>query len=421
MYYFNLTKQFFRIMRISLFLTFFCAFSMLAEETYSQRARVTIEQRNVNLATVLNEIEDQTDYLFLYNSNQIDVTRNVSVSVTNMPVSQVLGELFSSSQVRFVLEGTHIVLMAHEGDEPGSVRAVRQQITISGTVTDENGAPFAGVTVMVRGTTVGVTSGTDGRYTIPVPDRDAVLVFNFIGYAQQQIVVGVNNIIDVAMVEDVAQIDELVVVGFGSQRRVNLTGAVVAVGADVFENRPVANIGQALQGVVPNLNISISNGQPNTVPDFNIRGGTHVEMDPNNSNRYTVYRRNPLILVDGVEYDATMLNQMNPNDIESVSVIMDASAAAIYGTKAAYGVMLITTKSGKFGQVGKVTYSYDLSFDRPSAIPDILDAYTIQEAAMERTSWRGGVPGNDQVIRLEAIKKYMDDPRPENAWYTAGG
>jgi TonB-linked SusC/RagA family outer membrane protein len=293
------------------------------------------------------------------------------------------------------------------------------QVKITGRVVDNNGDPIPGANVVIKGTTVGAVSDSNGNYTVSAPDAGAVIVFSFMGYESQEMVVGDKTSMDVTLTEATTEIEEVVVVGFGTQKKVNLTGAVKAVSAETFENRPVSNIGQALQGIVPNLNVTINNGAPNEVPNFNIRGGTHVEKDGNGT--WTVYQRNPLILVDGVEYDATMLNQMNPNDIESMSVIMDASAAAIYGTKAAYGVMLIQTKSGQYGQKGRISYSYDLSLNRASAIPDILDAYTIQKATMDRNVWRGGSASSADETRLEAIKKWMDDPKPENAWQLVGG
>ncbi|MDR1371449.1 MAG: TonB-dependent receptor [Dysgonamonadaceae bacterium] len=299
------------------------------------------------------------------------------------------------------------------------VAANMQAQKVSGTVIDENNEPLVGVTVSVKGTKEGMPTDLNGKFSLNAPDVNAVLTFQSLGYKTQELKVSGRTDITVIMYEDQQLLNEVVVVGFQSQRKVNLTGAITAVGAEAFENRPVSNIGQALQGVVPNLNISISNGAPNTVPSFNIRGGTSIEYNTTDS-KWEVKRDAPLILVDGVEYSETMLNQMNPNDIESMSVIKDAAAAAIYGTKATYGVMLIQTKSGKFGQKGKVSYSYDLSFDKPSAIPDILDAYTLQNASMNKTTWTGGAVGSSEQTRLEAIKKYMDNPVPENAWYMDG-
>ncbi|MDR3061248.1 MAG: TonB-dependent receptor [Dysgonamonadaceae bacterium] len=298
------------------------------------------------------------------------------------------------------------------------VSANMQAQEISGTVIDEKNEPLPGVSVSVKGTKDGMPTGLNGKFSLNVTDANAVLVFQYLGYKTQEVKIAGRTDVTVMMYEDQQLLDEVVVVGFQSQRKVNLTGAITAVGAEVFENRPVSNIGQALQGVVPNLNISISNGAPNTVPSFNIRGGTSIEK--NSDGAWTVTRGAPLILVDGVEYSATMLNQMNPNDIESMSVIKDASAAAIYGTKATYGVMLIQTKSGKFGQKGKISYSYDLSFETPSAIPDILDAYTLQKASMDKTTWTGGSVGSSEQTKLEAIRKYMDNPTQENAWYMDG-
>jgi len=292
------------------------------------------------------------------------------------------------------------------------------QVKVSGKIVDTSGDPIYGVSVVIKGTTIGSISNVDGEYSISAPSVHAVLKYSFLGFETQEMVVGNNTIINVTLEESTKALDEVVVVGFGTQKKVNLTGAINAVGTEVFENRPVANIGQALQGVVPNLNISMSDGAPNTVPSFNIRGGTSIVK--NSDGTWGVSRDAPLILVDGVEYSANMLNQMNPNDIENMSVIKDASAAAIYGTKATYGVILIQTKSGKFGQKGKVSYSYDLSFDKASAIPDILDAYTLQKAVMDKTTWTGGSVSTADEVRLEAIKKYMDDPRPENAWYMKG-
>ncbi|MDR1980198.1 MAG: TonB-dependent receptor [Tannerellaceae bacterium] len=290
---------------------------------------------------------------------------------------------------------------------------------ISGTVVDEQNEPLMGVTIIEKGSSQGVATDMDGKFSLQLSNPKATLVLTYIGYKPKEVEAAGKTVITVVMQEDNQMLDEVVVVGFGTQKKVNLTGAISAVSAEVFENRPVANIGQALQGVVPNLNIGIGNGAPNTVPSFNIRGGTSMRYDSNDK-KYVVTNDAPLILIDGVEVSATQLNQMNPNDIDNMSVIKDASASAIYGTKATFGVILITTKSGKFNQKGKISYSYDVSWDTPSAIPDILDAYTIQKSGMDKTLWTGGSVGSSDEERLAAIKKYMDNPTPENAYYMSG-
>ena len=292
------------------------------------------------------------------------------------------------------------------------------QVRVSGKIIDASGEPIIGASVGIKWTSTGAMSDAEGEYTIEVPNTQSILTYSYIGYETQEMVVGKNTIINVTLKENTKELDEIVVVGFGTQKKVNLIGAVNAVNSETFENRPVANIGQALQGVIPNLNISIGDGAPNTVPTFNIRGGT--SMATNSNGDWVVTNDAPLILVDGVEMSSTLLNQMNPNDIENMSVIKDASAAAIYGTKAAFGVILITTKSGKFNQKGKISYSYDMLWSTPSALPDIMNAEQIQTFVIQNSEWTLGAVSQLNRDKLAAIQKYMSDPRPENQWMQNG-
>lgn len=203
-------------------------------------------------------------------------------------------------------------------------------------------------------------------------------------------------------------LEELVVVGFGTQKKKDLTGAVSQVSADQINNRPVANIGQALQGVIPNLNINISNGSPNTNASFNVRGITSL-----NSNDNSASLGSPLILVDGVPGD---MSRLNPEDIESVTVLKDAAASAIYGARAAFGVLLVTTKSGTKGQ-SRVDYSNSFQWSSPTAVPDILSAYSIQEGIVNGYVHRGlSAPAND-ILHLEKIQEYMNDPVNQLPYY----
>jgi TonB-linked SusC/RagA family outer membrane protein len=309
-------------------------------------------------------------------------------------------------------------------DAPGvaSVDAVAQTgKTVTGTVTDGN-EPIIGASVVVKDAAgIGTVTDIDGRFTLQNVPANAVLQVSFIGYETQDIPVGSKTTFNITLNEDSKLLDEVVVVGFGTQKKVNLTGAVASVSGDAFENRPVANIGQAIQGIVPNLNVTIGTGSPDAVPSFNIRGGTSMTYNET-SKLYEVSNAEPLILIDGVETTGTLLNQLNPEDIASMSVVKDASAAAIYGTKAAFGVILITTKNGKFNQKGKISYSFDISWDTPSAMPDVMNSYLIQKAALERKEWINGnyEPGNwtsasDKEV-LDAMEKYLKDPRPENAY-----
>ena len=370
-------KQIFRIMRISLILTFFCTISMFAENAYSQRARVTIKQRNVNLETVLNEIENQTDYLFLYNSKKVDVSRNVSVNVRNMPVNQVLGELFSSTQVSFLMEGTHIVLLA--GDETVStVEAVRQQITITGTVVDAGGETLPGVNVMVKGTAQGTITDTNGAYTLAVTSENATLVFSFVGHLTQEVVVGNQRIIDVALSSDASEIEELVVVGYGTQRRVNLSGSVASINLEnLNETRPVTNLTQALQGQMAGLMVQQNSGLPGA-EDMNIlvRG------------RGTLNNSAPLVIVDGI---VGSMSDVAPSDVATISVLKDAASSAIYGSRAANGVILITTKQGAKDRT-VITYTGHVGFQQPTFFIDIVDDTVLWMETLNKARDNAGQP-----------------------------
>ena len=234
------------------------------------------------------------------------------------------------------------------------------RITVSGRVLDEQGAPVIGAGVMVDGTSTGTATDIDGNYTLQVPSN-ATLSVQSIGYRTEKIPVQGRTRIDITLASDQEMLEETVVVGYGTQKKANLTGAVDQVGADTFDGRPNANLAQMLQGRVANLNLKFTDGRPNASPSFNIRGKTSIGQGGS-----------ALVLIDGVEGNASLLN---PNDIESVSVLKDAASSAIYGSRAPYGVVLITTKSARKG-TATVTYQTNLSFETPTAMPDVVsDGY----------------------------------------------
>ena len=238
------------------------------------------------------------------------------------------------------------------------------RITVSGRVLDEQGLPVIGAGVMQEGTTTGAATDMNGHYSITVPS-DAVLTVQCIGYQTAKIPVQGRSRIDIALTSDQEMLEETVVVGYGTQKKANLTGAVESVGEETFDGRPNANLAQMLQGRVANLNLKFTDGRPNSSPSFNIRGTTSIGQGGS-----------ALVLIDGVEGSASLLN---PNDIESVSVLKDAASSAIYGSRAPYGVVLITTKSAKKG-TATVNYQANLSFETPTAMPDVIsDGYTWAE------------------------------------------
>ncbi|WP_232835000.1 SusC/RagA family TonB-linked outer membrane protein [Pleomorphovibrio marinus] len=277
-------------------------------------------------------------------------------------------------------------------------------ITVKGTVTDQDGMPIPGATVSVPGTNIGTATDIDGNYTLTVPD-DSRLVFSFIGYESQTVEVGNREVIDIKLTESAQALDEVVVVGYGKQEKVNLTGAVGVAGSDRLVNRPIANVAEGLQGVIPNLNIEPQSGDPSQPASFNVRGFTSINGGQ------------PLVLVDNVPMD---LNQINPNDIESVSVLKDASAAAVYGARAAFGVILVTTKSGQQGKVS-VSLNSQLALARPIFNMDpITDPHAFVNARNTANIRTNGVPQYDPDW-VEGTRRWSENPIPENEWRGVDG
>lgn len=253
-----------------------------------------------------------------------------------------------------------------------------QRVTIHGTITDAgDGSPLVGVNVIIKSSTNGTITDTDGKYSLEA-DADAVLVASFIGYVSEEIPVGSRTVIDVAMKISSTSLEEVVVVGFGEQRKSNISGAVDVIDSKVLEGRPIQNVAQGLQGAIPNLNVDFVSGEPGQAPNINIRGFTSINGG------------SPLILVDNVPMDAKDLNFIAPSDIKSVSVIKDASSAAIYGARAAYGVILITTKSGVRDGIS-IDYTNNFSWGKPTILPKkITDPYIYMrtlETATDNTPW----------------------------------
>ncbi len=279
----------------------------------------------------------------------------------------------------------------------------QQTLTVSGTVTASTGETLPGVTIIVQGTETGAISTSDGTYSIQVPDANSVLVFSYIGYSTVEEPVNGRTTIDVVLEESYEALDEVVVVGYGTQRKANLTGAVDQVTSETFENRTMTNLSQGLKGVLPNLNITLLDGKPNQAPKYNIRGTTSIGQGGD-----------ALVLIDGVEGDPSMIN---PNDIESISLLKDAASAAIYGARGVFGVVLITTKNPTKGKTS-VTYSSALTLRKPTAIPNFVkDGYTWASMFAEAfENWEGRYPSKVNKTMafsqeyMEEFARRKDDP-----------
>lgn len=273
------------------------------------------------------------------------------------------------------------------------------KITVVGTVSDsESEVTIPGVSVLEKDTQNGVITNFDGEYSIVVPS-DAILVFSYLGYSSIEVPVNDRSEIIVELEVQASDLEEVVVVGYGTQRKINLTGAVSSVDSDVLESRPITSVGQGLQGIVPNLNVTVGSGLPGSGASFNVRGGTSINGG------------GPLVLVDGVQMDP---NLVNPDNIASVSVLKDAASAAIYGARAAYGVILITTKDGRREQAPRISYSGMMSFNSPTRMPEYMNSldYVNMMNIANRNSGGGAYFNDDYVANVE---NYLNNPIPENS------
>lgn len=284
---------------------------------------------------------------------------------------------------------------------------------ISGLVTDESGEPVIGANIVVKGTTIGTMSGIDGDFTLTVPSN-AILSISYIGYLSQEIPVKNQTSFKIVLVEDTQNLEEVVVVGFGTQKKVNLTGAVSTVNSEALESRPVMTATQALQGLVPGLQISSAGGSLETKASINIRGTGTIGDGSSGS---------PLVLIDGMEGD---INSINPQDIENISVLKDAAASSIYGSRAPFGVILITTKSGKSGKP-VVNYNNSFRWNDPVKTPNMMDSYTFATYFNDACINAGWGP-HFSTEHLQRIKDYQQGkitesiiPNPSNPQYWADG
>lgn len=348
-------------MRITLLLLFVLTFQLQAEHIYSQDTKISLNLKNSTIEKVLQTIEEKSDYYFLYNNRLINVDRKVSVRVRNAAISAVLERLFKSENVDYEVKGTQIILSPKEmhNQITAVAEAIQQQKkTITGTIVDAAGVPIIGANIIEAGTTNGTVTDVDGGFSLSVEDN-ATIHISYIGYLEQDINTSGKSAFNITLLEDTKALEEVVVVGYGVQKKVNLSGSVAAADTKKLEGRPASNIGQALQGAVANLNIDPKSGDPNDLPSFNIRGFTSINGG------------SPLVVIDGVISDATQLNRLNPADVANISVLKDAASSAIYGSRAAFGVILVTTKKGDNEKV-TVNYNGNLNWRGLTVTPEYV-------------------------------------------------
>jgi len=392
------TKKLWRIMKLTSFLLLITVISTFAGKTYSQVKTLNLNLDKVTLKQALNQIEDQSDFVFMFSGKVVDINREVSISAQDQKIESVLGKLFSGTNIDFIIKDRIIVLSPSV--VPGETQRVQSKV-ISGRVTDSSGAPLPGVTVAIKTTNRGTITDVDGNFSLADVRDDAILQFSFVGLKTQEVAVSGRDKMNVMMEDDSIGLEEVVAVGYGVQKKVNLTGSVGNVKMEDLENRPLTNTGLALQGTVSGVYALQSSGQPgadNAV--INIRGVGNFDDS------------SPLVLIDGLP---ASISDVNPNDIQSISVLKDAASASIYGNRAANGVILITTKRGTEGKM-KVSYNGYWGVQTATSLPDVLnsvDYATLYNEASENS-------GSNAVYSDEDIAKFAahDDPLyPDNNYF----
>ncbi|HTF18484.1 MAG TPA: TonB-dependent receptor [Chryseolinea sp.] len=407
----NALLFFMKVTLINLLITSVSVMMAYAIDTNGQEVldrKVTLHAENAEIKAVLSEIERKADVKFTYRPRLIQNRERVSLNVEDEVLSSVLNQLLGSG-LRYDVIGKQIVLKSAEPAAMASMgtSAVNPlAITVSGTVKDEQGIAVPGVNVLVKSTTNGTTTDVDGHFSLEVPDESSILIFSFIGYTSQEVTVGGQTNLNITLAQDVQSLQEIVVVGYGEQKKTTITGAVTSVKSDVISQAPVTNLSNALVGRLPGAVFINRSGQPGSDgSEIRVRG-TNTSGNPN-----------ALIVIDGIANRSGGLERLNPADIESITILKDGSAA-IYGAQAANGVILVTTKRGQAGKP-QINFNYNIGFNKPTRLPEVTDAPTYATMLNEIDEYRGN-PARYSAADIEKYRSGSDVwTHPDTDWYGA--
>jgi TonB-linked SusC/RagA family outer membrane protein len=354
--HFWLLKKILRIMKLTSFLIFAFVISVNAS-VYSQATKLSINVKNGTFVDVLKQIESQSEFYFYYNNDEVKAFEGVSINIEKKEIQEVLEKLLSGTNLEYKIIDRYIALK--KKSDSGVESGIQQQKSVSGKVVDSGGNPLPGVTVVLKGTTNGTITDSDGNYTIFKISDNSTLQFSFVGMKMVDVEVGSQKTINVTLLDEVFGIDEVVAIGYGTVKKSDMTGAISQVKSADMENRTIVRAEQALQGKTAGVQVIQTSGAPGANPTIRIRG-----YSSNSSS-------DPLYVVDGLR--TSDIGSIDPNNIESIEVLKDAASAAIYGAQAGNGVVLITTKKGKKGE-GKITYDFQYVTNKLARIPKVMNA-----------------------------------------------
>jgi len=352
-------------MKLLSFFILVSAITTLAANGYSQQTKFNISFRSATVREVLQKIEDSSEFIFLYSEKSVDVDRKVDVNVTNQTVDVVLDQLFNGTRNFYEIRNRQISILEKGSTENSYLKigteSSQQQKSISGKVTDSSGAALPGVSVVVKGTTTGVITDLDGKYALAKVPENATLLFSFVGMKTQEVTVSGKTIINITLVEEAIGLDEVVAVGYGTSSKKILSTAASTFKSEKMESLPITNIGDAFSGRISGVLADNSSGAPGASPVIRIRGYGSINAGSE-----------PLYVIDGVMANSTQFSSLNPSSIESVDLLKDAAAGAIYGSRAGNGVIIVTTKKGKKGEA-KLSYNTTLGLQEVDKKVDVLN------------------------------------------------
>lgn len=394
-------KKWVQIMKLTAFLILL--FVVDASASFSQNAKISVKVENGTLIEIFSKIEAQSEYRFFYQNEQIRDSGRKTVDVSNKNILDVVKELLKETDLSCKLVDRNVII--YPKSESPLDNVIQQQKSISGKVTDSTG-PLPGVSVIVKGTTTGTITDIDGKYSLSNLPSNAILQFSFIGMKLQEVLVGNKTEINVIMMEETVAIDEVVAIGYGTVKKSDMTGSVSSVSSNEIKRQPVTTISQAIQGKAPGVVVSNSSGAPGGGIKIRIRGANSM-----------LGSNDPLYIVDGVALNIG-INDLNVNDIESVEVLKDASSTAVYGSRGANGVILVTTKKGK-SEFTKAQLTVNSGISTLAKRYDLLSAGAFAELAnvykpgyfsdTEIADYKknGGVDWQDEVFQTGKTQDYQ--------------
>lgn len=353
----NFLRQLFFIMKLTLFFLITSTLGLFATGSYSQNTRITLDLRSVPVREALKAIENESEFFFIYNNELINVDREININVKNQKITEVLNNIFEGRDVEITVIDRKIVLApAYMGEQQSNRK-------INGKVTDSSGATLPGVSVVLKGTSTGVITDSNGNYLLAGIPENAILQFSFVGMKMQEIAVGSKTTINVTLIEETVGIEEVVAIGYGTKLRKDLTTAVSSVDGELIKSIPTLSVGQAMVGKMAGVTLQQAGGDPGSAPVIRIRGAGSITLG-----------NSPLYVIDGYPTnDGSLFNAIPPSDIENINILKDAASSAIYGSRAGNGVILITTKRGKSG---KTQFNVDVTqgFETITKKYKVLDA-----------------------------------------------